>query len=48
MAIKEKPTKKKPKRTRGRSSKSGKFVTKGYVKKHPGTTETERVKACKH
>jgi hypothetical protein len=44
MPSKEKATKKKPKRTRGRSSKSGKFITKAEVRRHPDTTETERVK----
>lgn len=27
-----------------RNSKNGRFVTKEYVKKHPNTTETERVR----
>lgn len=31
----------KKKRAVRRSSVSGKFVTKGYVKKHPKTTQTE-------
>jgi len=31
----------------GRSSISGRFVSKNFVKKHPKTTETERVKAGK-
>ena len=30
--------------TRGRSSVTGKFVKKSYAKKHPKTTEIERVK----
>ena len=28
----------------GRSSKTGKFVTVEYAKKHPSTTEVERIK----
>lgn len=30
--------------TIARSAKSGKFVTKTYAKKHPATTEVERMK----
>jgi hypothetical protein len=30
--------------TRGRSSLSGRFVKKSHAKKHPKTTEIERVK----
>jgi hypothetical protein len=30
--------------TRGRSSVTGKFVKKSYAKKHPKTTEIERIK----
>ena len=34
--------KKKKKKVVRRSSKSGKFVSKKYLKEHPSTTETER------
>jgi hypothetical protein len=34
----------KGKGTRARSSVTGKFVKKSYAKKHPRTTEVERVK----
>lgn len=35
------------KRTIRRSSVTGRIVTKAYAKKHPRTTETERVRAGK-
>jgi hypothetical protein len=35
--------KKATKKTVHRSSKTGKFVTEKYAKKHPNTTEKERV-----
>ena len=37
--------KKKGTRKTGRSAITGKFVTKGYVKKHPKTTVTEKSKS---
>lgn len=33
------------KKTVDRSSKNGRFVTHGFAKKHPATTETQRVPA---
>jgi len=33
--------------TRGRTSITGKFVTKDYAKSHPKTTEVQKVKAKK-
>ncbi len=39
-----KPQQKPQTTTVNRSSKTGKFVTENYAKKHPATTETERVR----
>lgn len=33
-----------PTQTSHRSSRTGKFVTPGYAKRHPATTERERIK----
>ncbi|GFE73499.1 hypothetical protein NTCA1_11480 [Novosphingobium sp. TCA1] len=33
-----------PVQTHHRSSKSGQFVTEDYAKRHPSTTERERIK----
>ncbi len=39
-----KPLSNQPKVTVNRNSRDGKFVTESYAKRHPGTTETERVR----
>lgn len=36
--------KEEPKKTVHRDSKDGQFVTEDYAKKHPATTEKERVR----
>jgi len=38
------PTKKVPTQVHHRNSHDGKFVTERYAKKHPDTTERERIK----
>ncbi len=49
IKIKEKRMPKKPAQTKtvARSAKTGEFVTKAFAKKHPSTTEVERVKKGK-